>query len=134
MKEKIQNENGIILISGYNDKGIFDEYKEEEYQNMQVGDEIQFYENGIPTETFTVLAKAATADMETGGLLGAGSNLSGDISTPIMYMSEKHFKEITKIRLSIVFCLIRKKSSNKIWKLIYQSTQPRKIWMFSTSQ
>ena len=94
LKEKIQNENGIILISGYNDKGIFDEYKEEEYQNMQVGDEIQFYENGIPTETFTVLAKAATADMETGGLLGAGSNLSGDISTPIMYMSEKHFKEI----------------------------------------
>ena len=32
--------------------------------------------------------------METGGLLGAGSNLSGDISTPIMYMSEKQFKEI----------------------------------------
>lgn len=94
LKEKIQNENGIILISSYNDKGIFAEYKEQEYQNMQVSDEIQFYENGVPTKTFVVLAKAATVDMESAGLLGPGSNLSGDISTPIMYMSEKHFKEI----------------------------------------
>lgn len=94
LKEKIQNENGIILISGYNDKGIFSEYKEKEYQNMQVGDQIQFYENGVLTETFTVLAKAATADWETGGLTGSGNNIIGDIGTPTMYMSENHFKEL----------------------------------------
>lgn len=94
LKEKIQNENGIILISCYNDKGKFTEYSEKEYQNMQVGDEIQFYENGVPTKTFVVLAKAATVDMESAGLLGPGSNISGDISTPIMYMSENHFKEL----------------------------------------
>ena len=94
LKEKIQNENGIILISGYNDKGIFSEYKEKEYQNMQVGDEIRFFENGVLTETFTVLAKAATVDMETGGLTGPGSNIIGDIGTPTMYMSENHFKEL----------------------------------------
>lgn len=94
LKEKIQNENGIILISDYNDKGRFDEYKEKEYQNMQVGDEIQFYENGVPTKTFVVLAKVATVNMEGAGLLGPGSNISGDIGTPIMYMSEEHFKEL----------------------------------------
>lgn len=94
LKEKIQNENGIILISCYNDNGEFTEFTEKQYQNMQVGDEIQFYENGVPTKTFVVLAKAATVDMEGAGLLGPGTNLSGDISTPIMYMSEKHFKEI----------------------------------------
>ena len=94
LKEKIQNENGIILIAGYNDNGEFTEYKEKEYQNMQVGDEIQFYENGVLTETFTVLAKAATANWETGGLTGSGDNLRGDIGTPTMYMSEEHFKEI----------------------------------------
>ena len=61
---------------------------------MQVGDEIQFYENNVPTETFTVLAKAVTANMESGGLTGPGSNIIGDIGTPTMYMSENHFKEL----------------------------------------
>lgn len=94
LKEKIQNENGIILISKYNDNGEFTEFTKAQYQNMQVGDEIQFYENNVPTETFTVLAKAVTANMESGGLTGPGSNIIGDIGTPTMYMSENHFKEL----------------------------------------
>ena len=94
LKEKIQSENGIILISRYNDKGEFTEFTENQYQNMQIGDEIQFYENGVPTEIFTVLAKAATTKMESASLLGPGSNISSDIGGPIMYMSEEHFKEI----------------------------------------
>ena len=32
--------------------------------------------------------------METGGLLGSGSNIQGDIGGPVMYMSEEHFKEL----------------------------------------
>ena len=59
-----------------------------------MGDQIQFYENGVPTETYTVLAKAATADMETGTLCGPGSNIQEDIGGPVMYMSEEHFKEL----------------------------------------
>ena len=94
LKEKIQNENGIILISDYTDKGEFTELSETKYENIQVGDEIQFYENGVPTETFTVLAKAATEDMEAGGLSGSGNNILSDIGGPVMYMSEEHFKEI----------------------------------------
>lgn len=94
LKEKIQNENGIILITGYNDNGEFDEYSEKDYENLQISDEIQFYENGVPTEKFTILAKAATVNMESGSLLGPGSNIIEDIGTPIMYMSEEHFKEI----------------------------------------
>lgn len=95
LKEKIQNENGIILISQYNENnGEFTEYSEARYENHQVGDEIQFYENGVPTETFTVLAKAATVDMEAGTLLGPGSNIQGEIGGPVMYMSEEHFKEL----------------------------------------
>ena len=94
LKEKLQNENGIILIAGYNDKGEFTEYSEADYVKQQVGDQIQFYENGVPTETFTVLAKAATTDMETGGLLGSGSNIQAEIGGPVMYMSEEHFKEL----------------------------------------
>ena len=94
LKEKIQNENGIILISDYTDKGEFTELSETKYENIQVGDEIQFYENGVPTETFIVLAKAATEDMEAGGLSGSGNNILSDIGGPVMYMSEEHFKEI----------------------------------------
>lgn len=94
LKEKIQNEDGIILISDYTDKGEFTELSETKYENIQVGDEIQFYENGVPTETFTVLAKAATEDMEAGGLSGSGNNILSDIGGPVMYMSEEHFKEI----------------------------------------
>ena len=94
LKQKIQNENGIILIARYNQKGEFTEFTENQYKNMQIGDEIQFYENGVLTETFTVLAKAATTDMEAGSLLGPGSNISSDIGGPIMYMSEEHFKEL----------------------------------------
>lgn len=94
LKDKIQNENGIILISGYNDNGEFTEFTEKQYQNMQVGDEIQFYENGVPTKKFTVLAKAVTVDMESGGLTGPGNNIISDIGTPPMYMSENHFKEL----------------------------------------
>ena len=94
LKQKIQNENGIILIARYNQKGEFTEFTENQYKNMQIGDEIQFYENGVLTETFTVLAKAATTDMEGASLLGPGSNISSDIGGPIMYMSEEHFKEL----------------------------------------
>lgn len=94
LKQKIQNENGIILIARYSQKGEFNEFTENQYKNMQIGDEIQFYENGVLTETFTVLAKAATTGMEGASLLGPGSNISSDIGGPIMYMSEKHFKEI----------------------------------------
>lgn len=94
LKEKIQNENGIILIARYNDNGEFTEFSEARYENIQVGDEIQFYENDVPTETFTVLAKAATEDMEAGGLSGSGNNIIADIGTPPMYMSEEHFKEL----------------------------------------
>lgn len=92
LKQKIQNENGIILIAGYSNNGEFTEYNEADYAKQEVGDQIQFYENGIPTETFTVLAKAATTSMEGASLLGPGSNISGDIGGPVMYMSEEHFK------------------------------------------
>ena len=94
LKEKIQNEKGIILIARYNDNGEFTELSKAKYENIQVGDEIQLYENGVPTETFTVLAKAVTEDMEAGGLSGSGDNIISDIGGPIMYMSEEHFKEI----------------------------------------
>lgn len=96
LKEKIQNENGIILISKYNDNGEFTEHTEARYENLQVGDEIQFYENGTKTETFTVFAKAATTDMEAGTLCGPGSNIIADIGTPPMYMAEENFKKIYK--------------------------------------
>lgn len=94
LKEKLQNENGIILISSYNDDGGFNEYSEAAYVKQQVGDQIQFYEHGVPTKTFTVLAKVATTDMEGGTLLGPGGNIMGSIGGPIMYMSEDHFKEL----------------------------------------
>lgn len=91
LKERLQKENGIILIAKYASNG---EFTEDMYMNLQVGDEIQFYENGFPTETFTVLSKAVTVGMEMGGLLGSGGNLQNEIGGPIMYMSEDHFKKL----------------------------------------
>lgn len=32
--------------------------------------------------------------METGSLLGPGSNIQAEIGGPVMYMSEEHFKEL----------------------------------------
>ena len=136
MKEKIQNENGIILIATYDDYGEFTEFSEARYENIQVGDEIQFYENGIPTETFTVFAKAATVDMESGGLCGPGNNIISDIGTPPMYMSEENFKKIYKN--PSLYCVLfdtgkeqqqemetyyLEYTTQKIWNVLYQSVE-----------
>ena len=94
LKEKLWNGNNVILVSHYNDKGNLSGGADNIYYfGLSVGDTIQFYENGAPTEEFTVIAKAAVTSNEM-ALTGGGSNIATDIGGPKIYMSENKFKEI----------------------------------------
>lgn len=94
LKEKLWNENNVILVAKYDDRGNLAGGSENpNYYGLSVGDTIQFYENGIPTEKFTVIAKVAGTDSEV-DLTGGGSNISRMIEGPGIYMSENKFKEI----------------------------------------
>ena len=94
LKEKLWNGNNVILVSHYNDKGNLSGGADNVYYfGLSVGDTIQFYENGVPTEAFTVIAKAAVTSNEM-ALTGGGSNIATDIGGPKIYMSENKFKEI----------------------------------------
>ena len=91
LKEKLWNGNNVILMAKYNDKG--GGIDDSDYLGLSVGDTIQFYDNGTPTEEFTIIAKVAATNGET-FLTGGGANIATDIDGPLIYMSEKKFKEI----------------------------------------
>ena len=94
LKEKLWNGNNVILMAKYDDKGKLDGGADDSsYRGLSVGDTIQFYENGTPTEEFTIIAKVAATKGET-FLTGGGANIATDIDGPLIYMSEKKFKEI----------------------------------------
>ena len=96
LKEKLWNGNNVILVSHYNDKGNLSGGADNTYYfGLSVGDTIQFYENGTPTEEFTVIAKAAVTSNEM-TLTAGGSNIATDVGGPKIYMSENNFKEIYK--------------------------------------
>ena len=94
LKEKLWNGNNVILVSHYDDKGNLSGGADNVYYfGLSVGDTIQFYENGAPTEEFTVIAKAAVTSNEM-TLTSGGSNIATDVGGPKIYMSENKFKEI----------------------------------------
>ena len=94
LKEKLWNGNNVILVSHYDDKGNLSGGADNIYYfGLSVGDTIQFYENGAPTEEFTVIAKAAVTNNEM-TLTGGGDNITTDVGGPKIYMSENKFKEI----------------------------------------
>ena len=94
LKEKLWNGNNVILVSHYNDKGELSGGADNTYYfGLSLGDTIQFYENGVPTEEFTVIAKAAVTSNEM-TLTGGGSNIAQIIEGPKIFMAENKFKEI----------------------------------------
>ena len=94
LKEKLWNGNNVILMAKYGDKDKLAGGADSSfYRGLSVGDTIQFYENGTPTEEFTIIAKVAATKGET-TLTGGDSNISQIIDSPLIYMSEKKFKEI----------------------------------------
>ena len=94
LKDKLWNGNNVILVDEYDDKGnLYGGSNSSDYRGLSIGDTIQFYENGIPTEEFTIIAKVATTNGET-NLTGGGSNISGIINGPEIFMAENKFKEI----------------------------------------
>lgn len=94
LKDKLWNGNNVILVDEYDDKGnLYGGSNSSDYRGLSIGDTIQFYENGIPTEEFTIIAKVATTNSET-NLTGGGSNISGIIDGPEIFMAENKFKEI----------------------------------------
>ncbi len=106
LKEKLWNGNNVILVSHYNDKGNLSGGADNIYYlGLSVGDTIQFYENGAPTEEFTVIAKAAVTSNEM-TLTGGGDNIATDVGGPKIY----RIFQMTAIcllflqRLYLVFC------------------------------
>ncbi|ENZ07161.1 ABC transporter permease [Enterocloster clostridioformis] len=94
LKEKLWNGNNVILMAAYDDKGkLYGGADDSSYRGLSVGDTIQFYENGTPTEEFTIIAKVAATKGET-FLTGGGSNIATMIDGPSIYMAENKFKEI----------------------------------------
>jgi putative ABC transport system permease protein len=94
LKDKLWNGNNVILVDEYDDKGnLYGGSNSSDYRGLSIGDTIQFYENGIPTEEFTIIAKVATTNSET-NLTGGCSNISGIINGPEIFMAENKFKEI----------------------------------------
>ena len=93
LKDKLWNGNNVILMGEYNDHGNFGGANAADYRGLSVGDTIQFYENGTPTAEFTIIAKAAATHSET-TVTGGGSNISGIIDGPKIFMAENKFKEI----------------------------------------
>lgn len=57
LKDKLWNGNNVILMGEYDDHGNFGGADAADYCGLSVGDTIQFYENGTPTEEFTIIAK-----------------------------------------------------------------------------
>lgn len=94
LKDKLWNGNTVILVGKYDDKGnLKGDLDNPAFAGLSVGDTIQFYENGTPTEEFTVAAKAAVTDSEM-TLTGGGANIATDIGGLNIYMSERKFKKI----------------------------------------
>ena len=93
LKDKLWNGNNVILMGEYNDHGNFGGADNTYYFGLSVGDTIQFYENGTPTEEFTIIAKAAATDGDV-TVTGGGSNIAQIIEGPRIFMAENKFKEI----------------------------------------
>lgn len=93
LKDKLWNGNNVILMGEYNEHGNFGGANAADYRGLSVGDTIQFYENGTPTEEFTIIAKAAATDSDV-TVTGGGSNISAIIDGPKIFMAENKFKEI----------------------------------------
>ena len=96
LEEKLRNENGVILVAIYDDRGeIMGGADNSMYAGLSVGDMIQFYENGVPTEKCPIIAKAAITKTEVSVNI-AGKTMISDVGMPLIYMPEEHFKEIYK--------------------------------------
>ena len=93
LKDKIWNGNNVILMGEYNDHGNFGGADAADYCGLSVGDTIQFYENGTPTEEFTIIAKAVATNSDM-TMTGGGSNIAQIIEGPKIFMAENKFKEI----------------------------------------
>lgn len=94
LKEKLNSGKYVIIAAKYNDKGEINAYGQKRYYDLEIGDPIQFYENGVLIDTFTVLAKVAV----TSEIIEAvsHSNIASAIGSPCIYMSAEHYKEIYK--------------------------------------
>ena len=93
LKDKLWNGNNVILMGEYDDHGNFDGAESAFYFGLSVGDTIQFYENGTPTEEFTIIAKAVATNSDM-TMTGGGSNIAQIIEGPKIFMAENKFKEI----------------------------------------
>ena len=93
LKDKLWNGNNVILMGEYDDHGNFGGADAADYCGLSVGDTIQFYENGTPTEEFTIIAKAAATNSDM-TMTGGGSNIAQIIEGPKIFMAENKFKEI----------------------------------------
>ena len=93
LKDKLWNGNNVILMGEYNDHGNFGGADAADYCGLSVGDTIQFYENGTPTEEFTIIAKAVATNSDM-TMTGGGSNIAQIIEGPKIFMAENKFKEI----------------------------------------
>ena len=93
LKDKLWNGNNVILMGEYNDHGNFGGANAADYRGLSVGDTIQFYENGILTEEFNIIAKAAATHSDV-TMTGGGANIAQIIEGPKIFMAENKFKEI----------------------------------------
>ena len=93
LKDKLWNGNNVILMGEYDDHGNFGGADAADYCGLSVGDTIQFYENGTPTEEFTIIAKAVATNSDM-TMTGGGSNIAQIIEGPKIFMAENKFKEI----------------------------------------
>ena len=93
LKDKLWNGNNVILMGEYNDHGNFGGANAANYRGLSVGDTIQFYENGILTEEFNIIAKAAATHSDV-TMTGGGANIAQIIEGPKIFMAENKFKEI----------------------------------------
>ena len=93
LKNKLWNGNNVILMGEYDDHGNFGGADAADYCGLSVGDTIQFYENGTPTEEFTIIAKAVATNSDM-TMTGGGSNIAQIIEGPKIFMAENKFKEI----------------------------------------
>ena len=93
LKNKLWNGNNVILMGEYDDHGNFAGAESAFYFGLSVGDTIQFYENGILTEEFNIIAKAAATHSDV-TMTGGGANIAQIIEGPRIFMAENKFKEI----------------------------------------
>ena len=94
LKDKLWNGNNVILMGEYDDHGNFGGADAADYCGLSVGDTIQFYENGTPTEEFTITAKAVATNSDM-TMTGGGSNIA-QINKKVLkfLLAENKFKEI----------------------------------------